>query len=589
LRIDHPDGLWDPKDYLTRLKSAAPGAWIVVEKIIEPGEELPIDWPVDGTTGYEFLARVGELFVDPAGEKPLTEFYRAFTGEPVDCHALVREKKRWILRHQLATEVDRLVVLLTDIGQGRASNEIADPEALRAALVELVTCLPVYRTYARAGKDPLSVTDRAWLSQAFAQAASAQPPPSTAVLSFLSDLLHLKFPGRLEDEFVMRFQQLTGPAMAKGVEDTTFYCFNRLVALNEVGGDPARFGRDVEEFHQCSRRALEHWPNSMLASSTHDTKRSEEVRARLALLSEIPEVWSEAVRRWSTRNEKYRRDGLPDRNAEYLFYQTVVGAWPLPADRALAYMEKASREAKQHTNWTDRNTPYDEALQFFVTAVLGDVEFVADLERFLDPLVGLGQINSLAQTLLKLTAPGVPDIYQGTELWDLSLVDPDNRRPVDYPTRGRLQAELKDLSIDTLWQRRMEGLPKLWLIQKTLQFRREHPELFGAASAYEPLAVRGGREGHAIAFARVHGARRLLTIVPRFPLSLGMRVDDVSVLVGEWQDTRVDLPAEWKPATCQNILTGERIAPTAAGADTSLRLNEVLARFPVALLEMEVT
>ncbi len=663
LRVDHPDGLHDPKDYLSSLSKAAPGAWIVVEKIIEPGEDLPADWPVDGTTGYEFLARVGELFIDPSSEKPLTEFYGTFTGEPTDCPALVREKKRWILRHQLATEVSRLVGLLVAIRSARSVKDVASSEVLRDALVELIACFPVYRTYAQAGKGPLSRTDKTWISSALAQAAKAQPAPSPAALAFLNDLLQLNLPGELENEFVMRFQQLTGPAMAKGVEDTTFYCFNRFVALNEVGGDPAHFGLSVEEFHRACGQALEQWPNAMLASTTHDTKRSEDVRSRLALLSEIPDEWAAAVRRWSVLNEKHHRNNLPDRNAEYLFYQTVVGAWPLPVDRAHAYMEKASREAKQHTNWTDGDAAYDDALKSFVTSALGDKEFLADLERFVAPLIEPGQINSLAQTLLKLTAPGVPDIYQGTELWDSSLVDPDNRRPVDFEKRQRLLAELTQLSLhhpdarevldcagplalsesrdgcesgrglpqsktlarspttryapewmEQVWQRHAEGLPKLWLIQQALQFRRDHAELFGAQSRYEPLVVQGSKSAHVIAFARIHGKRAVLTVAPRLPLRLSSAKDlrpsliqpsrqqsragfqpapdrqdacPTAAFTGSdaWQDTRLVLPNDWRDSTWRNILTGEELAATHHLGTTSLPLADVLAHFPVALLE----
>jgi len=354
LRVDHPDGLRDPQDYLSQLRKAAPGAWIVVEKILEPGEELPDDWPVDGTTGYDYLARVGELFIDPTGEKPLMEFYAAFTGEPTDYAELVREKKRWILRHQLATEMERLVRLLNAVFATRSPERAATLDEMREALIELIACFPVYRTYAQAGTAALSESDKKWISEAIAQAGTAKSQPSSTVLGFIGDLLQLNAPGIAANEFVMRFQQLTGPAMAKGVEDTTFYCFNRFVALNEVGGDPGHFGLSVDEFHRACGQSLERWPNAMLASTTHDTKRSEDVRARLALLSEIPEEWAAAVRAWSGLNKKHRRNGLPDRNAEYLLYQTLMGAWPLSVDRALAYMEKASREAKQHTNWTDR-------------------------------------------------------------------------------------------------------------------------------------------------------------------------------------------------------------------------------------------
>ena len=300
----------------------------------------------------------------------------------------------------------------------------------------------------------------------------------------------------------MRFQQLTGPTMAKGLEDTVFYCFNRLVSLNEVGGDPGHFGVSPAAFHQACLEAQQRWPQGMLATSTHDTKRSEDVRVRIHLLSEIPARWAEAVRRWAALNERYRRGGWPDRNTEYLLYQTLVGAWPLEVERALTYMEKAIREAKVHTSWTHTNADYEAAVRGFVTDVLADPEFTADLAAFVAPLVQAGRVNALAQTLLKLTAPGVPDLYQGTEVWDLSLVDPDNRRPVDYDLRRRLLREFEGATPEQVWARVDEGLPKLWLIRQALALRRRQPELFGPQGDYQPLLAKGERAAHVVAFAR---------------------------------------------------------------------------------------
>jgi (1->4)-alpha-D-glucan 1-alpha-D-glucosylmutase len=365
----------------------------------------------------------------------------------------------------------------------------------------------------------------------------------------------------LKNDFIMRFQQLTAPAMAKGAEDTAFYCYNRLVSLNEVGGDPGQFGIDGETFHDACRRRQARWPNSMLATSTHDTKRSEDVRSRINLLSEMPEAWRKTVLRWSALNARHRRHDWPDRNAEYLYYQTLVGAWPLSLERAQAYMEKASCEAKQHTDWTRRNTTYDTALRDFVAGTLQDPEFKSDLEQFVTPLVEAGRVNSLAQTLIKLTAPGVPDIYQGTELWDLGLVDPDNRRPVDFDVRRGLLEDAATLSAEEAWRRREEGLPKLWLIRKTLAVRAQRPEWFAGTSAYEPLAARGSKAGHAVAFMRGAAA---ITLVPR--LVLGLKAD--------WTDTRLELP----PGNWRNELTGEMWP---AG---NVLLSELLNRFPVALL-----
>jgi (1->4)-alpha-D-glucan 1-alpha-D-glucosylmutase len=351
--------------------------------------------------------------------------------------------------------------------------------------------------------------------------------------------------------------------MAKGVEDTAFYTFNRLVALNEVGGDPSRFGGSVEEFHQAGDDTRELWPRTMLATSTHDTKRSEDVRARLSLLSEIPERWGEAVRRWAALNARHHRGEWPDRNAEYVFYQTLVGAWPIDPARMTAYMAKATREAKTHTSWTSPSEAYDAALRAFVENAMADLAFTVDVEAFVAPLVAAGRVNSLAQTLLKLTVPGVPDIYQGTELWDLSLVDPDNRRPVDYTLRRRLLAALERATLDEIMARSDEGLPKLWVIRQALRLRRLRPALFGPDGAYRPLTAIGGRSGHVVAFIRRDGGDGTITVVPR----LVMRLED------NWMNTTLELP----PGHWRNELTGGVVQGVT-------RIADLLARFPVALL-----
>ena len=361
---------------------------------------------------------------------------------------------------------------------------------LHEGLRELIACFPVYRTYVRAETGEVSEADVRTISETIEKAKVNRTDLDGDLFDFFRDILLLRVRGELESELVMRFQQLTGSVMAKGVEDTAFYCFNRLVSLNEVGGDPGRFGLSQDEFHAACAETQVEWPRSMLASSTHDTKRSEDVRARLNLLSEIPDRWSKAVRRWAALAEPYRRDGFPDRNIEYLLYQTLVGAWPIEAERLIAYMEKAAREAKTHTSWTKPNPAYESALRAFVEGILNNRDFMAELESFTKPLVEPGRINSLAQTLLKLTAPGIPDFYQGTELWNLSLVDPDNRRPVDYALRRRLLAELEGMTPEKIWRRIDDGLPKLWVIRQTLKLRRER-RLFAPEDDYHPLACRG--------------------------------------------------------------------------------------------------
>jgi (1->4)-alpha-D-glucan 1-alpha-D-glucosylmutase len=561
VRIDHPDGLRDPEEYLERLRDEAPEAWIVVEKILEPGEALRESWPVEGTTGYDFLNRAGGLLVDPEGEGPLTGLYRELTGEAADWNEMVREKKLLVLGELLASDVNRLAEVFLQVCERHRRYRDFTRFELRQALREVVASFPVYRTYARAEIGEVTDADRRYAGEAIEAAKARRPDLPADLFDFFRDLLLLEVRGPAESELVMRFQQLTGPAMAKGVEDTSFYNFHRLVSLNEVGGSPGEFGVSVEEFHRVSAEAQRLWPGAQLATSTHDTKRSEDVRARISLLSEIPERWGEVARRWFERNARHRRGDLPDRNAEYLLYQTLVGAWPISAERVNAYMEKAVREAKAHTSWTRNNAEYEEALRGFVDAVLADPGFVADLEGFVADLVGPGRINSLSQTLLKLTAPGVPDFYQGTEVWDLSLVDPDNRRPVDYELRRRLLADLeRGMTPEEILARMDEGLPKLWLIRQGLHLRRRLPEAF--RRDYEPLRASGPRADHAVAFLR-GGA--VVAVAPRLPLRLG----------GDWGETVLELP----PGSWRNELTGEEVE---GGAPRTL--SGLLARFPVALL-----
>lgn len=563
LRVDHPDGLRDPEEYCQRLAAAAPGKWIVLEKILEPGERLPQEWPVAGTTGYDFLNRALGLFVDPDGEAPLTEFYGAFTGETVDYDELLVDRKLFVLREVLGSDVNRLADLLLDIVERHPTHRDYSRHQLAEAIREVVALFPVYRTYARPGTEAVSDTDRRYVGEAITEAIARRPDLEPELFEFLQGVLLLDIAGDHEAEFVVRFQQLTGPAMAKGVEDTAFYVYNRFIALNEVGGDPSRFGLSVDAFHEAAREAQALWPTSMLATSTHDTKRGEDVRARLAIIAEQPRAWADAVQRWSRIAARHRTGEYPDRNTEYFFYQTLVGAWPLDEARAIAYLEKATREAKAHTSWTSPHAEYDAAVRRFIEGALRDDEFMREVRSFVEPLVRPGWINALSQTLLKLTAPGIPDIYQGTELWSLHLVDPDNRRPVDYDLRRRALAEVRTLSPEQIWERADEGLPKLWLVHQGLAFRRRRPELFGVEGRYESLAASGACAQHAVAFVRGGGS---ITVVPRLVYRLG----------GAWRDTVLPLPAgRWR-----NVLSGDT-------ADGAVRLEELLRRFPVALLERE--
>ena len=564
LRVDHIDGLRDPEAFLKQLRALVPGVWIVVEKILEEDESLPAGWPVAGTTGYDFANSAAGLFIDPRGAQPLTDLYGGFTGQTAEYATVILYKKREVLRTLLAAEVGRLLGLLVRISANSWRFRDFTEFELREALVELAACFPVYRSYIQPDGQHDAESDFCFVARAISAARRHRPDLAQEVFEFLTNLFLLKQPGKMEHEFVARFQQLTGPAMAKGAEDTAFYCFNRFAALNEVGGNPGQFGTDASEFHQFCLRQQKRWPAGMLASSTHDTKRSEDVRARLSLLSEIPQPWREAVMRWSALNERHRREGMPDRNMEYLYYQTLVGAWPLPEARAVAYMQKAAQEAKEHTCASVPNAGYESALQQFVTGTLGDPDFTMEVENFVRPLLKAGCINSLAQTLLKLTAPGVPDIYQGTEVWDLSLVDPDNRRPVDFAERQEMLASAAALTAEESWKQWASGLPKLWLIQHLLKLRQQWPEWFGDKAAYEPIAAIGPARGHVVAFKR--GAS-LITVVPRLIIGLN---DD-------WRDTAIEMP----PGNWRQEFAGRAVSPGPA------LIRELLRHFPVAVLTRE--
>ncbi len=561
LRIDHPDGLRDPAEYFARLREACPDAWIVAEKILEPGEQLPPDWPIAGTTGYDFLNLAGGLFVDSRGEAALTRLHEEVTGQPHDFAELARAAKRQVLDELLGSEVNRLVSLFVAVCERHRRHRDYTRRELRTALSEVAVHFPVYRSYVSAATGAVGETDVRHVEQAIEAAMEATPDVDPALFRFLRDLLLLRHPGSLEGELAMRFQQLTGPAMAKGVEDTAFYRDQRLIALNEVGGDPSQFGVEPARFHDACLQAQATHPTRMLASTTHDTKRSEDVRARLALLSEVPERWAQAVRRWSEHNRRHQHGELPDRPTEYLLYQTLVGAWPIDEGRLTEFLEKAVREAKVHTSWTAPDEAYERAVAAFARALLSDEVFRADLEAFVADLVDPGRINALAQTLVKLTAPGVPDVYQGTELWDLSLVDPDNRRPVDFALRRRLLGELPQLAPEAIMERMEEGVPKLWLLRQALRARRLRPQSFGSAGAYRPLLAQGAKADHLLAFGRCED---VVVAVPRLVMGLA----------DGWGDTALELPSgEWR-----DLMTGD------AWPGGPMPVAALLGRFPVALL-----
>jgi (1->4)-alpha-D-glucan 1-alpha-D-glucosylmutase len=516
LRVDHPDGLRDPSTYLQQLAEAAPGAWIVVEKILAPEEELPANWPVQGTTGYDFLALVNRLWVDPAAEQALTDTYRELTGEERSFEEIAAESKRQVLEETLSADLDRLVERLAVAADHQRSYRDFSRGELRDALVGLLVAMPVYRTYVSYNDEAVRDSDYQAIMTAVAKAKLDCPHLDKELLDWIGDLLVVPSPGerrpdldlRAEEDFVLRFQQLSAATMAKGVEDTAFYRFNRFIALNEVGSNPSIWSAEPEEFHRFCLRAK---PLSLLATSTHDTKRSEDVRARLAVLSEVPAEWKAAVQRWFIRNSELRQDGVPDADTEYFLYQTMVGTWPISKERLVSYMLKAAKESKRHTSWIHPDPAYDRALVSFVEQVLANEDFIADLEGFVASIDEAGRVNSLSQVALKCTAPGVPDIYQGTELWDHSLVDPDNRRPVDWQLRRRLLEALESTSSADLAAMADVGLPKLALLRACLHLRRSRPEAFAPGASYEPLPVEGeGR--HVIGFSR---ERVVVCVVPR--------------------------------------------------------------------------
>ena len=510
VRVDHPDGLADPQRYVERLRAAAPDAWIVLEKILEPGESLPSAWPADGTTGYDALARIDAVFVDPAGEGPLTDAYVSFTGSPSWDEVRFAAKED-VVDQVLAADVSRLANRFVAVCEQHRRYRDFTRSELRAVVAEVLVSLPVYRTYVRPG-EPVRPEDVRVITGALADAEARRPDLDPELFALLGQVLQ----GGLDAELCERFQQTSGPVMAKGVEDTAYYRYVRLASANEVGGDPGRFSSTLERFHAVTAASA---PGSMVASSTHDTKRSEDVRARLALLAEIPNEFADAVTGWSKRHEP------PDANLAWLVFQTLVGAHPLPADRARAYVEKAMREAKDRTSWLAPDDAFERDVFAWLDALYGDPEVQAELEGFVGPLVDPGRVNSLALQLVKLTVPGVPDLYQGTELWDLSLVDPDNRRPVDFERRRELLASLDGLTPAEVWARRDEGLPKLWITQAALRAR--------PAGSYRPLPVTGPAADHVVAFTR---DERVSTVAPRFPLRL--------VRDGGWRDTTVELPGE---------------------------------------------
>jgi (1->4)-alpha-D-glucan 1-alpha-D-glucosylmutase len=646
LRIDHPDGLYDPVGYFQRLQQAylqrrwqqflgarqieAAGhfpveealaahprpLYVVVEKILEAHETLPETWPIYGTTGYEFLNQLNGVFIDQANSDALRELYADFVGKREAFADVLYTTKKLIMETSMVSELVALGVELDRLSETNRYWRDFTRHQLTAALREVIACFPVYRTYIRSAEEGVNDTDVALINTAVGQARHRNQAMNPTVFDFLYECLVLQYPKtstaaqrQAQLRFVQKFQQVTGPVMAKGLEDTAFYRYTPLASLNEVGGNPDQFGISVQMFHQHNMGRRQHWPYTLLSTSTHDTKRSEDVRARLNVLSEMPQQWRDSLWRWHRLNlaHKSEVDGqaVPSPQEEYLLYQTLLGAYPLEPQarlefgaRVQAYMRKALREAKVHTSWINPNLAYEEAIDRFIAALLDEqrsAPFLEDFDTMQRTIAQYGMWNSLSQTLLKLTSPGVPDIYQGCELWDLSLVDPDNRRPVDYAQRQQWLSDLQQrcagpqaerLSLlQELIHSRQDGRLKLYVVWQALTFRRTQAAVF-LAGDYLPLLATGSKQSHLCAFARVHGERAvLLVLAPRFFTRLLSREEELPLGPAVWGDTQVVLPAPLAGREYRQIFTGEIVEAKQVGNQTVLPLAAACATFPMALLE----
>lgn len=649
LRIDHPDGLFNPPQYFMRVQmlfaasqcvgpdpvpplaengievdvqslvgqqqwmnQCAP-LYVVVEKILERGEDLPPQWPVDGTVGYDFLNLVNGIFIQQRNARAFTNVYHRFIGGSIDPDTLIYESKKLILRVALSSEITVLSHMLEEISSSDRHARDFTRAVLTDAIRETIACFPVYRTYVDE-RGNISERDRSYIQEAIARAKRHNESMPSAVFDFLRDILLLRNTNSISAEnyrhrlhFTLKFQQLSGPVMAKGVEDTACYVYNRFISCNEVGGSPREFGVSVDEFHRGNAKRAENWRNSMLATSTHDSKRSEDVRARLDVLSEMPREWAAQAMRWRRINRVGKRvlsDGrtIPDHNEEYLLYQTLVGTWPFAMEdkateaefvnRIQQYMNKAVHEAKVNLSWVNPNPAYIDALNEFIEHILAPGTqrrpnlFRQQMEKLLPPVMYFGAMNSLAQVLLKITAPGVPDLYQGTELWDFSLVDPDNRRLVDFDLRRRI---LNDLLVrseqgnlgafcEELLRDYRDGRVKFWATMRALNFRRDHDALFQSGT-YIRLEGSVEKQEHVVAFVREHDWHMAVVVVPRFPYTL-MQSQIRPPLGDAWGNAEIVLPPH-APEEFVNVFTGERLT---RAAGRPLLCREVFAHFPVALL-----
>lgn len=644
-RIDHADGLYNPVKYFHQLQYACfqklwnPGHlqqegtpdadvsrermtqtyqqlldadpefkpfYVLGEKILLQKEDIPRDWTIHGETGYSFINTLNHLFLKQENSGTFDTFYRTFTGTQDSFRSLLYQKKKLVMYSSMSSELNTLGHRLSGLAETNRHTRDFTLYSLIKALVEVIAYFPVYRTYTNSLQ--VGEADQEQINHAVDRAQKKARGMDPSVFDFVRDVLTLRFYDDMTDEnkfqwldFVMRFQQITGPVMAKGMEDTTFYVYNRFISLNEVGGDPESFGMSIAEFHSLNLERLKSVPHGMLASSTHDTKRSEDVRARISLLSELPDEWVGAVSRWNRNNHRHKKlvedEIVPNTNKEYHLYQTLVGAWPVNSDdpavfagftgRIQEYMLKALREAKEHTSWINPNVPYEQGVAAFIDAILSDRTFRDDMKLFLVPLAKAGMYSSLSMTLLKLTCPGVPDFYQGSELWDLRLVDPDNRQPVDYERRARFLDQLKRMEdeagrkavAEALLEKMEDGRVKLFLIRQVLRFRREYASLFRDGE-YLPLEVHG-KADHVCAFSRSSGDDEAVVVAPRFFMELTGNGRRKPCGSETWENAFLSLPSS--SGKYRNILTGDCYEVTKGG----LPLGDVLQVFPVALLAKE--
>jgi (1->4)-alpha-D-glucan 1-alpha-D-glucosylmutase len=617
LRIDHVDGLFSPGDYLRRLQARAAdlrggavdtadrAVYLVVEKILGADEQLPADWPVHGTTGYDFAAVANNLFVNSAHARALDEIYaRAAQMPRASFEDIAYQSRKQIVHATMSGDINWLGHQLNRFSERNRHFRDFTLYSLISALKELVACFPVYRSYITA-EDPVSERDRRYIARAVRCARQRAPESPALVFDFIQRVLLKQTAAASSDacderaRFIGKFQQITSPVAAKGIEDTALYLYNRLISLNEVGSEPTRFGLDPAAVHEWMADRQRQWPAALSATSTHDTKRGEDVRARIDVLSEIPAEWKSAVTKWRALNRRFKAEvegvAAPTPNDEYFLYQTLIGAWPAADDgdppfagRLKEYLRKALREAKINTSWLSPNENYENAVFRFVDAILGHRLFMEAFRPVQTRVAELGIYNSLAQLLIKITAPGVPDFYQGTEQWDLNLVDPDNRRRVDYDARQRALESAENADPGALLEARRDGRVKTYVMTKALRARAGMRDTFEHGS-YVPLTIWGGRRDHAFAFARRWQGQTAVICVPRLVAGLlgGRTTPPIGGAV--WEDTRIKLPdardanAPW-PAALQDVFTGETVATADDGGSLWIDVARILGRFPIALL-----